>query len=975
MNNIGPQRPAAGDVADPGGTVRDEGLAWSDTMDVLSDPSLDPLFWRAERLGSPSAWWEHVPFAHWLICATVPRVLVELGTHAGVSYAAFCQAVVRGGLPTRCHAVDTWRGDSQAGEYGPEIFEELKQYHDERYGSFSTLLRCTFDQALEQIEDSSVDLLHIDGLHTYDAVRNDFDRWLSKLSDRAVVVFHDINERHDDFGVWRLWAELRGRYPAFEFLHGHGLGILAVGDAAPDAVLALCGQTHPASVGRIRQRFATLGEHWLKDARERILQRSFAEFRGSIVSERERLGSECERLRSELGVRGSEIERVTAALAEAEREANASRARSVRAEEALGELRAHAEEAAAALKSETLRTTTLVRQEVLSARARAERAAAAAEAERMRASRAEAVISAAAERAERAETLAQQASAFAQAAVEQKSRAEAALTDVRTDFERVLLSTAWRVTWPGRAVGRHLPKGLRRALRGSAKIAWWTATMKLRRRLKDRQRILREMPPLIPVVAEADPLPALGNASVPPPVAPAASVAEEAAYSTVRIVFISGEPDTPGHIYRVLRPLASAASLGARTSWMAVQEVPDRLAEIESADALIIWRATWNENVGAAIAAARRRGAKVVFDVDDLMFRPELAKTSIIDGIRTQDLTEEMVALHYERIRSTMFSADLCLATTEELAREMRDYHIPATVFPNGLDGASIAASRRAVRSRRTNGAADEIIRLGYAGGSRTHQKDFAQCADAVAAVLRARPDCRLVLFRSSAHARPTLDVSEFECLSGLEAQIEWREFLPLQALPEEIARFDISLAPLEVGNLFCEAKSELKWFEAAAVDVPTIASPTGPYRRTIRHGETGFLAATQAEWETALLALVQDSALRRRVASAARREALWRFGPERRAEDMATLLDLLKHGRSAARAFELNVRRARDRFVQPLLADSDVVFETDRLQDAEVTIVIPLYNYAEYVTEALEFGLGANTPCPRSCHRGRPLD
>src|SRR4051794_30116926 len=112
----------------------DEQRVTSDTtraLRVLSDPGLDPLFWRAERLGSPSAWWQHVPFAHWIVCATAPRLLVELGTHTGVSYSAFCQAVAREGLATRCHAVDTWRGDPQAGTYGDEVLGDLRQFHDE----------------------------------------------------------------------------------------------------------------------------------------------------------------------------------------------------------------------------------------------------------------------------------------------------------------------------------------------------------------------------------------------------------------------------------------------------------------------------------------------------------------------------------------------------------------------------------------------------------------------------------------------------------------------------------------------------------------------------------------------------------------------------------------------------------------------------------------------------------------------------
>src|SRR6185437_8974409 len=101
-----------------------------------------------QRHNVMSAWIGHVPFAMCLVDMVKPRVLVELGTHYGVSYCAFCQSVKELRLPTECFAVDTWQGDPHASFYTNEVLNHLKSHHDERYALFSKLLRSTFDDAL-----------------------------------------------------------------------------------------------------------------------------------------------------------------------------------------------------------------------------------------------------------------------------------------------------------------------------------------------------------------------------------------------------------------------------------------------------------------------------------------------------------------------------------------------------------------------------------------------------------------------------------------------------------------------------------------------------------------------------------------------------------------------------------------------------------------------------------------------------------
>jgi hypothetical protein len=213
----------------------------------------------APRYLSPvSAWVEHIPFAFALVDMLRPQQVVELGTHMGDSYCAFCQAVETLGLQASLTAVDTWTGDPQAGGYARNILEGLRAYHDPRYGRFSRLLQSTFDEAAGQFADGSIDLLHIDGLHTYEAVRHDFETWMPKVSTRGVVLFHDTQVRKGDFGVYRLWEELAARHRSFEFTHGYGLGVLAVGRDLPEAVRTFL--DHAArSPELVRQYFQVLG--------------------------------------------------------------------------------------------------------------------------------------------------------------------------------------------------------------------------------------------------------------------------------------------------------------------------------------------------------------------------------------------------------------------------------------------------------------------------------------------------------------------------------------------------------------------------------------------------------------------------------------------------------------------------------------------------------------------------------------------
>jgi hypothetical protein len=220
---------------------------------------LEAASFTPSSLQPPEAWCGHLPFAWWLIRILKPKVFVELGTHSGNSYFSFCQSVKEAKLDTKCYAVDTWRDAEHAGYYGEEVFDYVNAHNQAHYASFSRLLRMTFDEALSHFVNKSVDLLHIDGLQAYEAVKHNFESWLPKLSPGAVLLFHGTNVRERGFGVWKLWEELKAIYPNnLEFLHSHGLGVLQIDGANTDKKLPWLHRNYSARQQLINY-FAALG--------------------------------------------------------------------------------------------------------------------------------------------------------------------------------------------------------------------------------------------------------------------------------------------------------------------------------------------------------------------------------------------------------------------------------------------------------------------------------------------------------------------------------------------------------------------------------------------------------------------------------------------------------------------------------------------------------------------------------------------
>lgn len=430
------------------------------------------------------------------------------------------------------------------------------------------------------------------------------------------------------------------------------------------------------------------------------------------------------------------------------------------------------------------------------------------------------------------------------------------------------------------------------------------------------------------------------------------------------VLFISGEPHTPGTLYRCTRNAIACEMAGYTTQIIALADVnPDHIAW---ADCMIVWRAKFSGHVDIMIQLAHEKNIPVVYDADDIVFKPELARIDIIDGIRTIGSTEHQTENFFKDMRRTLIRADFGMATTPELAWHMSETTPPVQVMRNIYDENSLRLSRLAYRQKQLS-SSDGLIRIGYTGGTRTHQRDFQAAVPALISVLKKRPETRLVLFREAENKRPILLMNEFPELEELQHQIEWRDTVLLNHLPLEFARFDISIAPLEEGNVFCNAKSEIKYTEAALAGVPSVVSPTGPYKRLIINGENGYVAHTTEEWETALLSLIDNPSLRKTMALNAFHTTLWNFSPQRQAKLFQSFIPTIDHDCNktlSENAMELMISRgAYNSKALPVIPDSSILYSHDMLKDAEVSIVITSYNYAHCIIEALESVLQQTLP------------
>ena len=340
------------------------------------------------------------------------------------------------------------------------------------------------------------------------------------------------------------------------------------------------------------------------------------------------------------------------------------------------------------------------------------------------------------------------------------------------------------------------------------------------------------------------------------------------------LLFISGNPLARSHLYRVSNPIEGLRRLGVPACWMSAKKLRRFDVERINARCVILHRCAEDEAIDALTHWCKRQGIPVGYDIDDFIFDAEIMREGAIHFIANLPEPERDAWLvSAEGHRRLMTTADFCLTPTKTLAAQARLVNPEVRVIENGFGAQQLALSdfwrRLGLRNRGP--------RVGYASGTATHAADFATIVQPLAEVLERQPNVSFTLVGS-------LDLAPYADLLAT-AQIERRPLVEHVNLAHELARFDVNLIPLQPGNPFCDAKSPLKYFEAALVGVPSVAVANPTYEELIRHGENGFLARSEDEWAAHMSLLASDADLRARQGALARKECVARFHADRLAE------------------------------------------------------------------------------------------
>lgn len=334
--------------------------------------------------------------------------------------------------------------------------------------------------------------------------------------------------------------------------------------------------------------------------------------------------------------------------------------------------------------------------------------------------------------------------------------------------------------------------------------------------------------------------------------------------------------------YRVWHQVEQARIAGLTADAVHLHDTA-RVYDLAQTDLLIVYRLPLAALTLPLVVAARLRRIPLVFDTDDLVWDEREREYNFLDRHHDPATIARLLRAARAMRRLMRLANSLILSTPYLAALASADIRRPTFISPNVLSREQAALSCAAFEERQRRPSSEPPVIGYFCGHAHVHDEDIATIGAALRATLDACPEAKL-RFYGEVTLPPELTEAPINERIEQRPVVDWRE------LPRHIAAVDINIAPL-VDNPQRRGKSAVKYLEAAAVGVPTVAVRLEPYRDAIADGVTGFLAAAHEEWAAALVRLLRDQGLRRRMGEAARIDVLARSTTERQAERFARMI------------------------------------------------------------------------------------
>ena len=296
-----------------------------------------------------------------------------------------------------------------------------------------------------------------------------------------------------------------------------------------------------------------------------------------------------------------------------------------------------------------------------------------------------------------------------------------------------------------------------------------------------------------------------------------------------------------------------------------VQDNPFLPSYADKFKIFIFHRVLYTPGVAKLIDKIKSQNKRIVFDTDDLLFDPKYFSQS--DYAKKINAFEKK---YYENGLSSQILTDsyvkVCTTTTSFLADILKSYGKNVFIVRNKLSIKDLKIVE-AIENLKLKIKNSDKVRIGYFSGTFSHNKDFASINGVLMRIMEKHPQVELVLVGP-------LNV-ESQLVQKWRDRIIQLPFVPRDRHFENISKVDINLSPLERDNPFCEAKSELKFFEAGILGIPTVAVKNRTFSEAINDGINGFLAENEEEWFSKLEKLILNKDLRKRMGEKAREKSL----------------------------------------------------------------------------------------------------